>query len=338
MVGTRSPTSSSISACTLASSSGCWLSAKTDQVSTAAVVSWPAMSNIDQETKKRRVLHVGVVLGLERLEVFCVARSETALDELIQLAVEDVHVAIEVAQPRHYLVGARHLPVRERHKRAVLNLTQGAHGGFDDRRLLANRVKVVVEDCLADDVQRERAKALLHVNARTRARVGAQLRDELVVGLPKLRDHPLKVELVKGRGDGTPPLGPRLGIGGDESLAHDEVARDDRVGDDHEGLGSEAHLEDGAILVEVRLHPEEERLEVDVGDVCGRERRSVLGRVAAKQLLDVVLEGLSGVTKREGRAGCTALHEWQLPHRVPVPGQLRGPLELLLVLLACESP
>mmetsp|Transcript_7095 Transcript_7095/g.23314 ORF Transcript_7095/g.23314 Transcript_7095/m.23314 type:complete len:241 (-) Transcript_7095:1161-1883(-) len=51
MVGTRSPTISSISACTLASSSGCWLSAKTDQVSTAAVVSCPAINSVIKSSR-----------------------------------------------------------------------------------------------------------------------------------------------------------------------------------------------------------------------------------------------------------------------------------------------
>ena len=128
---------------------------------------------------------------------------------------------VEFLQPRDERIRAGDLPVREGGQRAVLDLAECSNRCLDHRALLIHRAEVVVEDGLADHVERERAVPLLHVEARALASSLGELRDEVGVGIPKLGDHPLKVELVEAGRDRAPTLGPSLRVRGDEPLAHD---------------------------------------------------------------------------------------------------------------------
>ena len=139
----------------------------------------------------------------------------------VEDAVEQVHVLVELLEPRDEVVGAGDLPVRRGSERAVLDLGEGADGRLDHGRLLVDRAELIVEDGLADDVEGERAVPLLHVEHPPLLCRLEQLRDQVGVRLAKLAHHPRQVELVEARGDRAPPVLPRLIVGRDEALAHD---------------------------------------------------------------------------------------------------------------------
>mmetsp|Transcript_19855 Transcript_19855/g.58878 ORF Transcript_19855/g.58878 Transcript_19855/m.58878 type:complete len:539 (-) Transcript_19855:545-2161(-) len=229
-------------------------------------------AQVDEEAKHGRVLDLGVVLALERVELLGVARVEALVDQLVQHRVEEVHVGVELDEPRDELVRTRNLPVRCRSECAVLDLAECADGRLDHGRLLVHRPELIVEDRLADHVEGERTVPLLHVEDGAGLRRLEQLRDQVRVGLPKLTHHPLEVELVEAGRDRAPPLRPRDRVCGDQTLAHDvledegegalvvvlavlaeDVPRNDGVARDHERLWAEAHLVHRPVPVEVRL-------------------------------------------------------------------------------------
>jgi hypothetical protein len=137
----------------------------------------------------------------------------------------------------------------------VLRLLQDAVDRADHRRLGGHRPKVVVEDAEPNDVEAERQKLGLHIDGRAGVRGGAELGGRASGAAAKHGDRGVDVGLVEAGHDLAAPDLPGLEVRGDQALAHDrledlrehalvvvervvaeEVARDDRVGDDNEGL------------------------------------------------------------------------------------------------------
>ena len=93
-------------------------------------------------------------LVAEVVELGGVARLEALVDELVEDRVEQVHVLLELDEPRDHLLRAGDLPVRRRRQRAVLDVAERADGRLDDGRLLVDRAKLPPRR--AEDARRAR--------------------------------------------------------------------------------------------------------------------------------------------------------------------------------------
>mmetsp|Transcript_491 Transcript_491/g.1146 ORF Transcript_491/g.1146 Transcript_491/m.1146 type:complete len:241 (-) Transcript_491:819-1541(-) len=125
---------------------------------------------VDEEPEEGGVCDIVIVLVEQGVEVSLLLLADNIQDELVQNAVEEVHVVLKLPLARHQRgdgpLGAEagDLPVGEVEGRAVLRLPQGTKRSLHHGGELVNTPKVVVEDGLADDVERAGVPVLLHVD------------------------------------------------------------------------------------------------------------------------------------------------------------------------------
>ena len=272
-------------------------------------------ARVHQEAEQGGVGHAGVVPGRQGLRVVLAAGGPGALDQAVQAGVEQLQVGTEGALPGDEGGGQGQVPVRDVERGPVLRLLQHAVHGLDDGRVhrIARRPEIVVEDAQADDVQAERQEDLFHVDRRrgwpARPRIpvrhGVQALHRPPRALGKHDGHGVQVGGVEGGDDCPAPGLPCLEVGRDEALAHDglqdlgqdalvviegivfqQVARDDGVGDDDEGLGAKGQLEDAPIFDEPPVQGFEQGL---VARQVGQLARSGRDVGAAQVGLEVAL-------------------------------------------------
>mmetsp|Transcript_5626 Transcript_5626/g.7843 ORF Transcript_5626/g.7843 Transcript_5626/m.7843 type:complete len:477 (-) Transcript_5626:346-1776(-) len=232
---------------------------------------------VHQEPQQAGVGDGVVVACLKLLQVHSVLRGQRPRHQLVQHVVEHAQVRVEPAQPRHQQPRAGQVPVGQRDLAAVLHLLQQRVHRLHDRRLLGDGAEIVVEDALADDVQRDGAELLLHVHLLAALREPLQLVHKVHVALVEELHHALQPGLVEAGHDRAPPDLPGLLIGRDEPLPHDwiqqlcqhalvvfggvipqHVAGRNGVTDHQEALGPEAELVGllhlVIVLVETQVH------------------------------------------------------------------------------------
>mmetsp|Transcript_8221 Transcript_8221/g.23391 ORF Transcript_8221/g.23391 Transcript_8221/m.23391 type:complete len:670 (-) Transcript_8221:431-2440(-) len=310
-------------------------------------------ARVHEEAQQRRVVELAVVAPLEVLDVRLLAGAERLADAVVEGAVKEVHVLLELALARDEVRGERQLPVGRRGHGAVLGLAQRGDGGSHHGGVgLALGIKVVVKNGLADDVEREGAELVLHVHGI--ARLGGLVEDVRAGLLRHVAEHAAHVAepgLVEARHDGAAALVPGLRVRRDEALAHDgledlgedalvvalgvvaqHVLEDLRVGHDGEALRAEAELEEPALVLVELVQAEVHGTVLQAVHLALGERHAIGARVAAVDLLNVLLEDLHGIAELERLASLARLGEGQLPEVVPPPGQaldLAAPLQVV---------
>ena len=151
----------------------------------------------------------------------------------------------------------------------MLGLAKDAVHGLDDGRFHGRGAEVVVEDGLADDVERYGAEALFHVHDGVGRCLGIEVVDEPIGAVGEEAHHAIEPSLVKAGNDGPATDLPRGRIGGDKALAHDGLqdfgqhalavllrgalaqylAGHDGVAHNEERFGPEAQVEDGPVVL-----------------------------------------------------------------------------------------
>mmetsp|Transcript_44646 Transcript_44646/g.95013 ORF Transcript_44646/g.95013 Transcript_44646/m.95013 type:complete len:437 (-) Transcript_44646:1361-2671(-) len=119
-------------------------------------------SHVRQKPQQARIVsHVPL---LQLLHGRLLPRLDRLVDEFGQYRIEHAHVLPEFHLSSHPLLGVREVPVWYERRAPVLGLAQHPVHGLDYGALLGHRAEVVVEDGLPDDVQRDGAESLLHVD------------------------------------------------------------------------------------------------------------------------------------------------------------------------------
>ena len=216
-----------------------------------------------------------------------------ALDEHVESVVDDDERFLARLLPRHEPPERRDLPVRDERHRSVLSLAKHGVHSLDHRVILLERVEVVVEDSLADDVQRQTGVEVLHLHRLTLALGFGELRATVHAAVSEHVHHRRHVLFVQTRHHGSPPNLPRLAVGGDQAGAHDEVQN---LGQQAlaEGVGlRQQHLlrhlvvrHDDELL---RPDGEDEHLAVREEELVQRDKHGLAG-------------DLANVTRRDGHA------------------------------------
>mmetsp|Transcript_67411 Transcript_67411/g.158044 ORF Transcript_67411/g.158044 Transcript_67411/m.158044 type:complete len:236 (-) Transcript_67411:954-1661(-) len=178
-------------------------------------------------------------------------------DEFIQDGIDQGQVLAVILLVSEHRVRPRQVPVRDNRLGAALRLAQKVVDRADQRRLTRCGAKVVVEDGLADDVERSRSKLFLHVDlghVRRSYRNGTlQVISEVHSAFHHLPSGLLQPLLVKARHDRPAALPPGFRISRDQPLAHDGLehfrqdtlcvklrrAREDAL--DNHGIGDDDH-------------------------------------------------------------------------------------------------
>mmetsp|Transcript_10135 Transcript_10135/g.28434 ORF Transcript_10135/g.28434 Transcript_10135/m.28434 type:complete len:476 (-) Transcript_10135:486-1913(-) len=191
------------------------------QIVTKLLVVHVRSAHIHKETKEGGVLNFLIIAFLQLFNVFHLPSLLGPINQIIKDVIEKSQIGVELAQTRNDFVRKRQIPVGSRRHGTVLGLNESAVHGLDDRTLLGDGSKVVVEYRLANDIQGDRAELLLHLNLSPLGGYSAQTGNEGLVAVPKQTHHVLQPSLMKG-GDNLPPSSaPGNWVGGDEALAHD---------------------------------------------------------------------------------------------------------------------
>mmetsp|Transcript_19725 Transcript_19725/g.44791 ORF Transcript_19725/g.44791 Transcript_19725/m.44791 type:complete len:354 (-) Transcript_19725:754-1815(-) len=178
-------------------------------------------AHVDEKAEEGGVLHFGVVAGLEVLDVFDNAAVFGTFDEIIEDIVEEIEVGVEFTEAGDQFVGEGKVPVGSRSHGAMFSLEEGAVNGLDDGRFFFDRTEFIIEDGLADNIQRHRTELLLHLNLSRGVAYFVEAVNERFVAVPEKSNHMVEPRLMKARNDLSPAYIPRDGVGGDEALAHD---------------------------------------------------------------------------------------------------------------------
>mmetsp|Transcript_8214 Transcript_8214/g.17497 ORF Transcript_8214/g.17497 Transcript_8214/m.17497 type:complete len:256 (+) Transcript_8214:1051-1818(+) len=230
----------------------------------------------------------------------------------------------------------------------MFRLDQRRIHGFDHRRFVGHRAKLVIEHGKADDIQGDRAEFLFHLDGSSRLSLrsvvlGRRLFEggnQPLVAIAEQPDHVVQPRFVEGRDDGPTTHRPRLWIRRNEPLAHDglqnlrqdslvvegvgipqDVLGLDGVRDDQEALGPEAEFVGAAVGLLVALQADEHGAVGDVGDFSLGEGTLVEGGEAAVDLLDVRAEDVGGVGEGDVSAGRGGGQLGELPNVFPPPRQ-----------------
>mmetsp|Transcript_267 Transcript_267/g.629 ORF Transcript_267/g.629 Transcript_267/m.629 type:complete len:501 (-) Transcript_267:579-2081(-) len=251
-------------------------------------------AHVHQKPQQRRILDVGVIALFELLDILHLARTLRAIDEVGQHRVQYVEVGVELPQTRHDLVSERQVPVRGGGHATVLGLDERGVHGLDHGGLVRDRSEFVIEHGESDDVEGDGAELFLHLDLATglaggRVVLGGRLLQisyQALVAVPEQAHHVIQPRLVERGHDGTTSHAPRLGIRGDQPLAHDglqylredalvvqgvgipqHVLRLHRVRYHQEALGTEAQLVRTAVLLLIALQSDEHGPVGNVGDL-----------------------------------------------------------------------
>mmetsp|Transcript_17425 Transcript_17425/g.50762 ORF Transcript_17425/g.50762 Transcript_17425/m.50762 type:complete len:268 (-) Transcript_17425:219-1022(-) len=229
----------------------------------------------------------------------------------------------------------------------MLGLDEGGIDRLDYRGFVRDRTEIVIEYRLSDNVEGDGTEFFFHFDLPSGLALSfddlVEGGDEGTVAIPEQTDHVLQPRLVKCGHDGSPPHGPRLGIGGDESLPHDGLQylrqqtlvefrilvpqymlRLHRIANDQETLGAEAQLVRTAVFVVVPLQPDEHGPVCDVGNLALGQRAAVQRGISAVDLFDVRAEDVGRISEFAIGAGISALHHVEIPHQIPPPGEAVG--------------
>mmetsp|Transcript_17421 Transcript_17421/g.50731 ORF Transcript_17421/g.50731 Transcript_17421/m.50731 type:complete len:290 (-) Transcript_17421:767-1636(-) len=163
----------------------------------------------------------------------------------------------------------------------MLGLPQYSIDRLDDGRFLIHGSEIVIEHGPSDDIEGDRTEPFLHVDPAGRGGRGAdgEVVDEAISAVGEERDHSIEPFFVKSGDDGAASDLPSLGIGGDQSLPHDglqylrqhplaillggalpqNLPCHDGIAHDQKTLGTEAQIEDGAVILIIFRQEEKQR-------------------------------------------------------------------------------
>ena len=166
----------------------------------------------DEEVENRRIVP-GEVL-LDELLVGVFHDFLGSLDEHVERVVDHDERLLARLLPWHQPLKRRHLPVRDERHAAVLSLAQHGVHRLDHRVVLLQRVEIIVEHRLADDVQRQARVEVLHLHRLT-LRLGlGELRAAVDAAVAEHVHHGRHVLFMQRRHHHPAPNLPRLTVGG----------------------------------------------------------------------------------------------------------------------------
>mmetsp|Transcript_29603 Transcript_29603/g.96420 ORF Transcript_29603/g.96420 Transcript_29603/m.96420 type:complete len:406 (+) Transcript_29603:591-1808(+) len=171
--------------------------------------------------------------GVRLVEVFLVARDALALllhhalalgDEHLGALLDGAHRRLRLALARGEQPEPRHLPDGEQVGGALLRLFERGVDGLDDGRFGVERLKVVVEHRLPDDVESHLRHARLDVDSRSCRRGRRELlREVLCARAEDARHHRVEVRLVERRRHRPPPPHPQIALRHGEAVAKQKL-------------------------------------------------------------------------------------------------------------------